>query len=223
MGVSDSAGKRCVALLGGSFDPVHKGHVALGNYFAELLTPDELRVIPAGSPWQKQGMLRTPAEHRLAMVRLAFEDFAAPVVLDEQEIQRDRPTYSIDTLRAVREELGPDVSIAFLIGADQLQQLHTWKEWRKLFDYAHICAASRPGFEMDEAHVPSEVVREFARRAATPQQIRETPNGLTCLADNLSVDISATQIRSALERGEKASSLLPSRVLDYIKQHHLYI
>ncbi|HJV79504.1 nicotinate-nucleotide adenylyltransferase [Noviherbaspirillum sp.] len=212
---------RCIALLGGSFDPVHNGHVALGKYFATLLAPDELRVIPAGKPWQKNGLQASP-EHRVAMVKLAFDRLPVPVVVDPLEILRGSPTYTIDTLRAVREELGPEVSLAFLIGADQLQQLHTWKEWRQLFDYAHICAASRPGFAMDSAHVPAEVGREFARRDATPQQIRETSHGLTTIATNLAVDISATHIRAALERGERADALIPPGVLDYIKQHHLY-
>ncbi len=213
--------RRCVALLGGSFDPVHNGHVALGRYFATLLVPDELRVVPAGKPWQKTG-LHASAEHRVAMVEIAFGGMPVPVVIDRLEILRDTPTYTIDTLRAVRAELGPDTSIAFLIGADQLQHLHTWKEWRQLFDYAHICAASRPGFSMDPAHVSDEVGREFARRAAPPQQIRETPHGLACIASNLEVDISATHIRAALERGVLPEALIPPGVLDYIQQHHLY-
>lgn len=218
--MNGQGGKRCIAVLGGSFDPVHNGHLALGSCFVKLLAPDELRVIPAGRPWQKQ--LTTPTPHRLAMVERAFESLTVPVTIDQQEIRRERATYTIDTLRALREELGPEVSIAFLLGADQLQQLHTWKEWRSLFDYAHLCAASRPGFALDGTHVAPEVTREFVRRAATPQQIREMPCGLACVAENLFVDISATQIRTALERGEDAAMLLPPAVLDYIKQHHLY-
>ena len=213
--------QRCVAVLGGSFDPVHNGHVALAGYFAKLLVPDELRVIPAGQPWQKQG-LQTPPEHRLEMVRAAFAHLAVPVVIDEQEIRRDGATYTIDTLRALRQAIGPDTSLAFLMGADQLQKLQTWKAWQDLFDYAHLCAASRPGYGTDGAHMAPAVAREFARRAATPEQIRRTPAGLTCIATNLAFDISATQIREALEQGSDVASLIPAGVLDYIKQHHLY-
>lgn len=221
MGVTGRDSPRCVALLGGSFDPVHLGHVALGRYFATLLAPDELRIIPAGSPWQKQG-LRTAPAHRVAMVRRAFGDLPVPVTIDEQEIRREGDTYTIDTLRAVREELGPKAAIVFLMGADQLQKLHTWKDWLLLFNYANICAASRPGFSVDEDHVAPEVAREFARRAATPAQIRTTSHGLACFAANLAIDISATQIRATLEQGGDAASLIPAGVLDYIKQHHLY-
>lgn len=212
---------RCIALLGGSFDPVHNGHVALGSYFSKLLFPDELRILPAGNPWQKNG-LRASADDRIEMLRRAFAGRTAPVNIDSREILRQGATYTIDTLRELRAELGPDVSIAFLIGADQLQKLNTWKEWHSLFDYAHICAASRPGFVLDAAHVPAEVAREFARRAGTAQQIRTSPHGLAYLATNLAIDISATEIRSALERGEQPNSLIPSGVLDYIKLHHLY-
>ena len=212
---------RCIALLGGSFDPVHKGHVALADYFIALLQPDELRVIPAGNPWQKHG-LQASGQDRMAMVRSAFSTQKVAVNIDQQEILRDSATYTIDTLRAVRKELGPDVSVVFLLGADQLQHLNTWQEWQQMFDYAHICAASRPGFAMDAAHVPADVAQEFARRAGSPEQIRNTAQGLAYLAPNLAVDISATAIRAALQRGEHPISLVPPEVLDYIEQHHLY-
>ncbi|KRB93818.1 nicotinate-nucleotide adenylyltransferase [Noviherbaspirillum sp. Root189] len=210
---------RSIALLGGSFDPVHNGHVALGNYFVTLLAPDELRLLPAGNPWQKPP-LKASAQQRIAMLRLAFERTAVTVVIDEQEIHRNDASYTIDTLRAMRSQLGPEVSLAFLIGGDQLLQLHTWKDWQALFDHAHICAASRPGF--DVAVLPPEVAREFSRRGATAEQIRTTPHGLALLGTNLAIDISATQIRAALQHDEPVTTLVPGGVLDYIQQHHLY-
>jgi nicotinate-nucleotide adenylyltransferase len=144
------------------------------------------------------------------------------VVVDPQEILRTGPTYTIDTLRSLRGELGPDASIAFLIGADQLQKLHTWKDWRQLFDHAHICAASRPGFAFDAAHLDQEVARECARRAASPQQIRTSAAGLMFLADGLHVDLSATAVRQACARREDVKTMLPPAVLDYVTTHHLY-
>ena len=213
--------RRCIALLGGSFDPVHNGHVALGSYFAKLLFPDELRLLPAGNPWQKKGLLASP-EQRIDMLRLAFDGLPVPVTIDRQEIERNAVTYTIDTLRQLRTDLGPQVSLVFLIGADQLLQLHTWKDWNRLFDYAHICAASRPGFVLDDAHIPGPVAQELARRAGTPEQIRNCTHGLAYVATNLAIDISATEIRAALQHGERPDSLIPPGVLDYIKQHHLY-
>lgn len=213
--------RRCVAVLGGSFDPVHNGHVALAACFTRKLAPAELRIIPAGDPWQKNGLNAKP-EHRVAMIERAFGPEKPGLTIDQQEIHRHTATYSIDTLRALRTELGPDTSIAFLIGADQLQKLHTWREWQKLFDLAHICAASRPGFVLEAPHVDAAVAAEFARRQGTAEQIRSTPQGLTCIGTELAVDISATDIRASLARGEQPESLLPRGVLDYIQQHHLY-
>ena len=220
-GAPAGTGKSCIAILGGSFDPVHNGHVALGEYFVDLLAPDELRVIPTGNPWQKHGLQATP-QQRVEMVRRAFSRQSVPVRIDQQEIERPTVTYTIDTLKALRTELGPDVSIVFLMGADQLQHLNTWQGWHELFDYAHLCAASRPGFGMEPANVPVGVMQEFSRRAASPQQIRSTAYGLTYLASNLAVDISATEIRAILYSGARPDTLVPPGVLDYIEQHHLY-
>jgi nicotinate-nucleotide adenylyltransferase len=211
----------CVALLGGSFDPVHHGHVALAALFAELLKPDQLRVIPAGNPWQKDG-LQASAEDRVAMIELAFREAALDVTIDRQEIARAAPTYTIDTLRGVRAELGPDASIVFLMGADQLQQLDSWREWRALFDYAHVGVAARPGFALAEAALPPAVAQEIAVRQGSLEQLRTTPSGRVFLAETLDVDVSATQIRAALQRGEQANSLISPVVLDYIQQHNLY-
>lgn len=211
----------CVALLGGSFDPVHHGHVALAALFAELLKPDQLRVIPAGNPWQKNG-LQASAEDRVAMLELAFREAALDVTIDRLEIERATPTYTIETLRAVRAELGPDASIVFLMGADQLQHLDSWREWRALFDYAHIGVGARPGFALAEAALPPAVAQEIAVRQGSLEQLRTTPSGRVYLAEALAVDVSATQIRSALQRGEQANSLISPVVLDYIQQHNLY-
>ncbi|WDZ98465.1 nicotinate-nucleotide adenylyltransferase [Herbaspirillum sp. WKF16] len=215
------AARRCVAVLGGSFDPVHTGHVLLAEHFVQLLQPDELRVIPAGNPWQKHGLQATPAD-RVEMVRRAFDGQRVPVYIDEQEIRRTSATYTIDTLRALRAELGAEVSIVFLMGADQLLHLDTWQHWQELFDYAHLCAASRPGFDLEEAHVPPAVMEQFTRRGGNPQEIRSTAHGYGYLASGLAVDISSTEIRAQLQRGTRPDSLIPAGVLDYIEQQHLY-
>ncbi|OGS97752.1 MAG: nicotinate (nicotinamide) nucleotide adenylyltransferase, partial [Gallionellales bacterium RBG_16_56_9] len=174
-----------------------------------------------GDPWQKHG-LQASAADRVEMVRRAFEGQAIRITIDTQEIERAGATYSIDTLRAVRAEVGAETCLLFLLGADQLQQLDTWQSWRELFDYAHLCVASRPGFELDAAQLPSVVTNEFSRRKASAEQIRATPHGGAYLATGLAVDVSATAIRAALQRGERPGSLVPSGVLDYIQQHHLY-
>jgi len=210
----------CVALLGGSFDPVHHGHVALAELFAQLLQPDQLRIVPA-RPWQK-GALEASDADRVAMLELAFRGAPFPAVIDLQEIERDRPTYTVETLRALRAELGPDASIVFVMGADQLQRLDTWHEWQALFGLAHFGVAARPGFELAHEALPPAVAAELERRLATPGHLRAAPSGLVCLAHTLAVDISATGVRDAIRAGTNANTLVPPLVLDYIQQHNLY-
>ncbi|TWI48390.1 nicotinate-nucleotide adenylyltransferase [Pseudoduganella flava] len=210
----------CVLLLGGSFDPVHNGHLALGRAFVQLLGAAELRVIPA-VPWQKSALVAT-AQQRADMAALAFADEPYRVVVDRQEIDRGRPTYTVETLRALRTQLGATVPLCFLMGADQLQRLDTWHAWRDLFTLAHLCVATRPGFTLDGPDVPRAVAAEFTARLAAPQRLCGQPAGLTCIAPDLAVDVSSTAIRTALENGIDAGSLIPAPVLDYIEQHKLY-
>jgi len=215
---------RCVALLGGSFDPVHNGHVALAELFAHLLHPDELRVMPAGRPWQKKSGLEALDADRVAMLKLAFAGSAAPVVVDTREIDRQGATYTVDTLRDVRAALGPEASLVFVMGADQLMKLDTWRDWQSLFDLANFGVAARPGYRLDDAALPSAVAAELASRRASFDDVRASPAGKVCLAHTLAVDISATQIRAALHAGKGADlgALVAPQVLDYIQQHNLY-
>ncbi len=218
----------CVLVLGGSFDPVHAGHVGLARHFIELLQPEELRLIPAGQPWQKDALVAN-AEQRIAMLKLAFEaDMGSRIEIDRQEIERAEkrvPSYSIDTLTNLRDHLGKETSIIFLIGADQLQNLASWKRWRELFSLAHIVAASRPGFTLDEKSMDKTVMKEWQDRAGTCAELRHLPAGKTYLEQNLAWDVSATHIRQQLRQltpKTQTTSLMPPKVLDYIQQHHLY-
>jgi len=215
---------RCIALLGGSFDPVHDGHVALAELFAHLLHPDELRIMPAGRPWQKQAGLEAGDADRVAMLELAFAHAAFPAIVDLREIERDTPTYTVETLRELRAELGPDASIVFLMGADQLQKLDSWIDWKELFALANFGVAARPGYRLDAAALPPAVAQELTPRLATPEEVRASKAGKVCLADTLAVDISATEVRAALKENapSKVSALLAPQVLDYIQQHNLY-
>lgn len=228
---------RCVALLGGSFDPVHHGHVALAELFARLLNPDELRLLPAGQPWQKSNGLQAGDTDRIRMLELAFAGSSAPVTIDTREIARRSPTYTVDTLRELRAELGPEAAIVFLMGADQLQKLDTWRDWESLFALASFAVAARPGYRLDEAALPLAVAREVAARRVEPGALCASAAGKVCIVHTLAVDISATQVREALKQGgesgkesdatdagaqAKVGALLSPQVLDYIQQHNLY-
>jgi nicotinate-nucleotide adenylyltransferase len=219
-----AAARSCVALLGGSFDPVHHGHVALAGLFIDLLHPDELRILPAGRPWQKASGLQAGDADRIAMLELAFA--GTRVTIDTREVRRATPTYTVETLRELRAELGPEASIVFLMGADQLGNLDSWRDWEYLFDLANFGVAARPGYRLDAAALPAAVAGVLAARRATPEQVRDSAAGRVCVAESLAVDISATQVRAALratqDRGIDIRALLAPQVLDYIQQHNLY-
>jgi len=222
---------RRVAVLGGTFDPIHNGHLALARRFAHLLDLTDLVLLPAGQPWQKPDV--SAAVHRLAMTRAAAASVALPGVtisVDTDEIDHDGPTYTVETLRRWRARNGDDVSLTLLMGADQLVHLDTWHEWRELFTYAHIGAASRPGFDL--ASLPAAVAAEVAARRAPAATLGATPHGYLLLDDALALDVSATDIRREIreciaehragDTAVNASDHVPAAVWDYILQHHLY-
>ena len=213
--------RRCIILLGGSFDPVHVGHVELGKYFCNLFKTNELRLLPAGNPWQKPLLKATP-EQRVDMLRLAFEPLDLSVTVDTQEISRPGATYTIDTLKAIREEIGPETPLVFIMGADQLLRLDTWHNWRQLFQLAHIAVSARPGLSNSLTLIPKAIADEFSKRFAEPERIKSSPYGLTYLAREVQINVSATEIRTALQNDQSPVTLVPEPVLKYIKENNLY-
>ncbi|MBN3757943.1 nicotinate-nucleotide adenylyltransferase [Paraburkholderia sp. Tr-20389] len=222
---------RRIGILGGTFDPIHDGHLALARRFAGALDLTELVLMPAGQPWQKADV--SAAGHRLAMTRAAAASLTLPgvtVSVATDEIEHDGPTYTVDTLRRWREREGKDASISLLIGADQLVRLDTWRDWQQLFDYAHIAAATRPGFDVSD--VPPAVAAAIAQRAADAATLQATPAGHLLIDTSLAFDVSATDIRAHLRAslenaaaagdGQSAQNHVPTAVWDYIVQHHLY-
>lgn len=221
MGLSTGA-RPCIAVYGGSFDPIHCAHVALVRLLVQVLAPDEVIALPAGNPWQKQGTqgLVASGEQRAEMARLAFDEAGLQVTVDERELHRAAPTYTIDTLRELRAAHGPDAAIVFAMGADQLRRLHTWREWQALAEVAHLFVVSRPASPLDD--VDPAVADMLSRRRAPAPALRAAPHGAVCIAEDLHMEISATAIRDALASGNRPDGLVPAAVLDYIQRHHLY-
>ncbi len=187
-------------------------------------------LLPAGQPWQKPDV--SPAADRLAMTRAAAASLVLPgvtVSVATDEIEHDGPTYTVETLQRWRAREGPDTSLAMLVGADQLVRLDTWRDWRRIFDYAHLCASTRPGFDL--AAIPPALAAEIAARRASADVLQATSHGHLLIDATLAFDVSATEIRARLRESlaqraggdaRAAASHVPAAVWDYIVQHHLY-
>jgi nicotinate-nucleotide adenylyltransferase len=215
-----------IGLLGGSFDPVHAAHLAMADAFARALSLDEVRFLPASRPWQKDA-LAASAQDREAMLAAALAVHRAPYgryTVDRRELARGGRTYTIDTLIELRETLGPVVPLVFLIGADQLLHLDTWRDWTHLWEHAHLAAVTRPGFDL--ADIPDDVRRAWFARAGDAAALHAAPAGRSFVVEDLALDVSATDIRALLAAGRDRDPavvrLVPPPVLDYIRTNHLY-
>lgn len=207
--------------MGGSFDPVHTGHVTIAKYFCDLFSTHQLRLIPAGHPWQKK-TLKATAKQRIDMLRLAFDSTGLSVTIDLQEIERTGSSYTIDTLRAIRQEVGHTLPLIFIMGSDQLLNLNTWHEWQTLFSLAHFAVAFRPGYQLNLSALPEAVYKEFTNRLSSPEKIIQISNGLTYFSPEPAIDISATEIRKSMSSSDVYHPLVPPKVLDYIVKKNLY-
>ena len=159
------------------------------------------------------------------MLELAFANWGLPVHIDTQEIERDGPSYAVDTLRALRNVVGNEASLVWVIGADQLLNLHTWHQWQTLFSLTNFCIAARPGYQLSREGLDNEVAAEMSRRQASPAQLRASASGLCFIATNLALDVSSSALRAALgghPTPQVLHGLLPAPVLDYVQRHHLY-
>ncbi|MBY0266995.1 MAG: nicotinate-nucleotide adenylyltransferase [Burkholderiales bacterium] len=212
-----------IGILGGTFDPVHYGHLRLAQEAADRLRLAEVRFIPSGTPPHRASP-GTTAEDRLAMVRLAVSGNSLFTV-DERELRRSGPGYTVDTLQELREQAGASQSLVLLMGADAFLDLATWSRWHRLFELAHIAVAYRPGFPVDtwQTRMPQPLAAEYnARLMRQPLGIHTAPAGGIVVVPITALDISATLIRDSLRSGATTRYLLPDAVIQYIQEHSLY-
>ena len=212
-----------IGVLGGTFDPIHYGHLRLAEELAETLKLAEVRLIPSGTPPHRSPP-QVSAEHRLAMVRLATADNAR-LRVDEREIRRAGPGYTYDTLAALRGEAGATRPLVLLVGADAFLEFATWHRWHEVFGLAHVAVAHRPGFPVERwaERMPQPLAREYAaRRMQQPLATHLQPAGGIVVVPFTALDLSATAIRDMLRAGASPRYLLPASVLDYIRAHGLY-
>ena len=210
-----------LGLFGGTFDPVHFGHLRLAEEAIDHLGLAGIRWLPAGQP-PHRGQPQVTADQRLDMVRLATAGNARFSV-DAAEVEAALPSYTVHTLERLRGELGPGRPLVLLVGADAFASLNTWHRWRELFDLAHIAVSHRPGFPVEMASLPIDLAEVFGRRRlADPSRLAESPAGSIVTFAMTQLAISATQIRRLLANDLSARYLLPDDVLDYIQTHSLY-
>ena len=200
-----------VALFGGSFNPIHFGHLILARSVAEQLTLDRVIFLPTANPPHKDASTLVEGSHRAEMVRLAIEGEPG-FVLDDFDLRRSGRTYTIDTVAHFRGRLGSDAEVYWIIGADSLADLIHWHQVSALVDSCHMVVASRPGWDQLNFEVlrvclsDAQITRLRSDRLDTPR-----------------IDISATQIRRRTREGRSIRYLTPEPVRTYVENNHLYI
>ena len=205
---------------GGTFDPVHDGHLAIARAARDVLDAT-IRLMPAADP-PHRAPPGASAMQRAAMLDLAVVGEPG-LCVDRRELRRAGRSYSIDTLVDLRAELGVRSPIALLVGADSFVDLPDWHRWRELFEHAHFVVAERPGSPLDGALRPELAAELAGRWCASPGQLGEVPAGLVLRLRQPLHEASATAVRGRIAAGEPWRDDVPAAVADYIQRHHLYL
>ena len=212
-----------VGILGGTFDPIHNGHLRLAEEVAGLLDLKQIRFIPTGTPPHRAQPAATNAQ-RAEMVRLAIAGNPR-FVMDDRELMRAGQSYSFDTVTELRATLPARTPVVLMMGADAFLSLPGWHRWRELLEICHIVVAQRPGYSVTswESALAPELWEAFSNRSVVNMSpLRRSPGGRIAIHTMTALDISASLVRSQLRSGVSPRYLLPDAVLEYIHQHGLY-
>ncbi|MDD0973228.1 nicotinate-nucleotide adenylyltransferase [Pseudomonas fontis] len=206
-----------IGVLGGTFDPVHIGHLRSALEVAEVMALDELRLMPNARPPHRD-MPQVSAQDRLAMVERAVEGVAV-LTVDARELARDKPSYTIETLELMRAEMAADDQLFLLLGWDAFCGLPGWHRWEELLQHCHILVLQRPDADVE----PPDALRNLlAARSVSDPQALLGPSGHIAFVWQTPLAVSATQIRHQLAAGRSVRFLVPDAVLAYIEAHGLY-
>lgn len=186
--------------MGGTFDPIHNGHLVAASEVADRFALDEVVFVPTGAPWQKADVRVSPAEDRYLMTVIATASNPRFHV-SRVDIDRGGPTYTVDTLRDLRAQYGPKAELFFITGADALEKILSWKDPQAMFELAHFIGVTRPGFELSAAHLPADTV-----------SLVQVP----------AMAISSTDCRARVAAGKPVWYLVPDGVVQYIAKRGLY-
>ena len=203
-----------IGIFGGTFDPVHYGHLRSALEVKEIFGLSEVRLIPsANPPHRKQPSAST--QMRVQMLKLAIEHQLG-LICDTRELDRKGQSYMVDTLKSIHQDF-PAETLLLFIGCDAFNNLTTWHQWQHLFDYAHIVVMTRPGFEAQKLDAVF-----IAKRVHEQKELYLSPEGKLFFQPVTQLDISATAIRNMIAEKKSPGYLLPDAVLNYITQHQLY-
>lgn len=191
---------RRVGVMGGTFDPIHHGHLVAASEVADSFALDEVMFVPTGQPWQKSERVVSPAEHRYLMTVIATASNPRFNV-SRVDVDRESPTYTVDTLRDLRTQLGDKTDLFFITGADALAKILSWKDAEQVFELAHFIGVTRPGFRLSDSHLPADSV-----------SLVQVP----------AMAISSTDCRNRVAAGQPIWYLVPDGVVQYITKHNLY-
>lgn len=205
-----------IGIFGGTFDPVHYGHLRPLLEVREALHLDEVRLIPCYIPPHRGTPGATPAQ-RLAMLRLALDETPG-LVIDERELQRGGPSYMVDTLQSLRDELG-SVPLVFILGMDAFCKLDSWHKWQRLIELTHIVVMQRPGSAMPGGAVAELVARHQLKERS---ELQQSPAGGIWFQPVTQLEIAATAIRERVAQGRDIRFLVPEPVRQYIEASGLY-
>lgn len=206
-----------IGIFGGTFDPIHIGHLRLALELKQQLGLDEMRLIPSHKPPHRDEPLANSLQ-RAEMLQLALRD-CPDLKIDEREIWRERPSYTYETLQELRAELGRDVSLVLCMGADAFSGLHTWFCWQEIIGLAHIVVIARPGWNLPERGSVVDLLHKHQRESTA---LGYEPAGSIVLMSPRLLPISATEIRQQIYHNKSAQFLVPDAVWQYIQTNRLY-
>tara|TARA_R110000868_G_scaffold410505_4_gene698840 strand:- start:84842 stop:85471 length:630 start_codon:yes stop_codon:yes gene_type:complete len=207
-----------IGILGGSFDPIHHGHLAIGRFVFDSLKLSELRFLPCGQHAFAKP-LRASKEHRLGMLLAAIEGERG-FTIDFRELERSGQSLTIESLREMRDEVGADEPLCFVLGVDAFVEFDRWHEWQAILDVCHLVVMQRPDYNMQlsaplQAFLDNHLSNDI-------NELTNSPAGKILLLDNPLHDDSSTQVREALTNHSNIVEFVPKKVADYIDAHGLY-